>query len=129
MRIAGLGFRKGAALGSLRDALTAAGGAEGVVALATAAEKADDAILKALASELRLPVRGIAPAALAAVETQTRSARVTQRFGAGSVAEAAALVAAGPGARLLRPRAISRDRMATAAIAEMTAAIAEIMDK
>lgn len=120
MRIAGLGFRKAAAIGSLRDALTAAGGTEGVIALATAAEKADGAVLKALASELRLPVRGIAPAALAAVDTQTRSDRVARRFGAGSLAEAAALAAAGPGARLLQPRAVSRDGMATAAIAEVT---------
>jgi cobalt-precorrin 5A hydrolase len=48
----------------------------------------------------------------------TQSARVRERFGTGSVAEASALAAAGPGARLLGPRVISGDGLATAAIAE-----------
>jgi cobalt-precorrin 5A hydrolase len=39
-------------------------------------------------------------------------------FGTGSIAEASALVAAGPGARLRGPRAVSADGTATAAIAE-----------
>lgn len=120
MKIAGFGFRTGANLASLRDALAAAGGGVGVAALATAAEKSDAAALRALAGELGLPVRAIAPAELATAHTLTHSVRVTQRFGVGSVAEAAALAAAGPGARLLAPRAISRDGMATAAIAEGT---------
>ena len=38
-------------------------------------------------------------------------------YRAGSVAEAAALAAAGPGARLLAPRMISADRMASCALA------------
>ena len=118
MKIAGMGFRKTAGIDSLRSALLAAGGADGVVALATAADKAEALALIALAAELRLQICAIAPTALAAVETQTRSDRVTARFGTGSVAEAAALAAAGPGARLLGPRAVSADGMATAAIAE-----------
>ncbi len=118
MRVAGLGFREAASVASLRDALAAAGGTEGVVALATADEKTGALSLQELAVELALPIRGVTPAALAAAETQTRSDRVAARFGAGSVAEAAALVAAGPAARLLGPRAVSRDGMATAAIAE-----------
>jgi len=43
---------------------------------------------------------------------------VPARYGARSVAEAAALAAAGPGARLVGTRVISDDRLATAAIAE-----------
>jgi cobalt-precorrin 5A hydrolase len=118
MRIAGMGFRKTAGIDSLRSALLAAGGTDGVVALATAADKAEARALIALAAELRLRICAIAPTALAAVETQTRSDRVAARFGTGSVAEAAALAGAGPGARLLGPRAVSADGMATAAIAE-----------
>jgi cobalt-precorrin 5A hydrolase len=118
MKIAGMGFRKGAGIDSLRGALIAAGGTNGLVALATAAEKAEAPSLIALAAELRLPICAIAPTALAAMETQTRSDRIASRFGTGSVAEASALAAAGPAARLLGPRAVSADGMATAAIAE-----------
>ena len=118
MKIAGLGFRKAAGVASLRDALAAAGGAEGVAALATADSKAGAAALQAFARELGLPVRAVGPAALAAVETPTWSDRVAAHVGIGSLAEAAALAAAGPGARLLAPRAKSGDGMATAAIAE-----------
>lgn len=120
MRVAGLGFRTGANVASLRDALAAAGGGVGVAALATAAEKSSAASLLALAAELGVPVHAVAPTDLATARTLTTSARVTERYGVGSVAEAAALAAAGTGARLLAPRAISRDGMATAAIAEGT---------
>ena len=118
MRIAGMGFRKTAGIDSLRSALLAAGGTDGVVALATAADKAEARALIALAAELRLRICAIAPTALAAVETQTRSDRVAARFGTGSLAEAAALAAAGPAARLVGLRAVSADGMAAAAIAE-----------
>ena len=123
MRVAGFGFRAAASAGSLRDALAAAGGSEGLVALATADGKACARPLLALAAELALPVRGVTPAALAAAATLTRSARVAARFGTGSVAEAAALAAAGPAARLLGPRAVSHDGMATAAIAVVSAGV------
>jgi len=118
MKIAGMGFRETAGVDSLRSALMAAGGTDGVVALATAEEKAEAVALIALSAELGLPICAIAPVALAAVETPTRSDRVATRFGAGSLAEAAALAAAGPAARLLGTRAVSADGMATAAIAE-----------
>jgi len=113
VKIAGLGFRKAAGVASLRDALAAAGGPEGVAALATADSKTGSAALQAFARELGLPVRAIASASLAAMATVSWSDRV-----AAHVAEAAALAAAGPGARLLAPRAKSADGMATAAIAE-----------
>jgi cobalt-precorrin 5A hydrolase len=118
MKIAGIGFRETADISSLRSALMSAGGTDGVIALATAAGKAEALALVALAAELHLPIRAIAPGALAAVETETWSTRVAARFGTGSLAEAAALAAAGPAARLLGPRAVSADGMATAAIAE-----------
>jgi cobalt-precorrin 5A hydrolase len=55
---------------------------------------------------------------LAGIATPTQSERIKERVGTGSVAEAAALAAAGRRARLISTRAVSQDRMATAAIAE-----------
>ena len=52
------------------------------------------------------------------VATLSQSDRVEALFQTGSVAEATALVAAGQGAQLRRPRAVSEDGTATAAIAE-----------
>jgi cobalt-precorrin 5A hydrolase len=47
----------------------------------------------------------------------TRSERVLQQFGVPSIAEAAALAAAGPGSRLIRPR--FKHPFATAALASL----------
>lgn len=118
MRAAGFGFRAGAGAASLRDALERAGA--GVDLLATAAEKVEAPAFRTLARDLGLPVAGIAADCLARQRTLTRSPRVADRFGTGSLAEAAALAAAGPGARLVGPRVVSADGMATAAIAERT---------
>jgi len=116
MRIAGLGFRTGAPEAALAAALTAAGGAKGLDALATVDEKVQ--YIAAFAAALGLPVHGVPATALRGIATPTRSARVMARFGTGSLAEAAALAAAGRGARLVSARAVSPDAMATAAIAE-----------
>ncbi|WP_369724881.1 MULTISPECIES: cobalamin biosynthesis protein [unclassified Bradyrhizobium] len=118
MKVAGLGFRRDATLASLREALVAAGGPAGVAALATVSEKADAEALKLLARECGVPIKAVLADVLAGIDTPTRSERITEAFGTGSVAEAAALAAAGPHARLLSTRAISQDRTATAAIAE-----------
>ena len=118
MKVAGLGFRRDASVASLRDALDAAGGSDGLAAIATVSDKADAAALKALAQELGLPVRGISPGILAEIQTATQAEIIKARFGTGSVAEAAAIAAAGRGARLISVRTASRDRMAIAAIAE-----------
>lgn len=118
MKVAGLGFRKDATVESLRAALDAAGGAAGLAALATTEAKSGDPAILALARELRLPVYGIAPEDIARQAVVTQSARVHAMHGTGSVAEASALAAAGPGSRLLGPRVTSPDGMATAALAE-----------
>jgi cobalt-precorrin 5A hydrolase len=119
MRVAGFGFRQGATLAALQDALARAGGPQRLTAIATATDKA--AGLQPLAAALDLPLIAVPPAVLAAQSTLTRSARIPARYGTGSLAEAAALAAAGPGARLVGPRAVSQDSTATAAIAERTA--------
>jgi cobalt-precorrin 5A hydrolase len=61
------------------------------------------------ASTLGLPIRWIAHAALKGEQGRclTRSARAEAEVGLASVAEAAALAAAGPGSRLILPRIAS----------------------
>lgn len=119
MIVAGFGFRSEASLAALQDALAQAGGREGVTHLATVADKAEG--LAPLGRMLGLPVVSVAAEVLRAQVTLTQSQRVQASFGAGSVAEAAALAAAGPGARLRGPRSVSADGTATAAIAEALA--------
>jgi cobalt-precorrin 5A hydrolase len=119
MIVAGFGFRGAATAESLLDALDKARGPQAPALLATAEDKAAAPAFQALSARLGLPVHAVTLDALAQVETPTRSAtvRALRGSGSGSVAEAAALVAAGPGASLLGPRAVSADRMATCALA------------
>ena len=142
--VAGLGFRAQCDVASLRAALNAAlsaaldatqqtqgtssaSGASGIpitlTALATAADKASHPALLQLAAELQLPITPVTLPQLAR-QAATPSAHVPTRYGAHSVAEAAALAAtamavqAGSAqAQLLTPRCTSPDRLATAAIA------------
>ncbi|MDO5704180.1 MAG: cobalamin biosynthesis protein [Paracoccus sp. (in: a-proteobacteria)] len=110
MIVAGFGFTSTATADSLRAALDAAIAATGLTPThaATAADKA------AALGVLNLPVIAVTnlPADTPTQSPASLAARVT-----GSVAEAAALAAAGPGARLAAPRVISSDRRATCAIA------------
>lgn len=121
MIIAGFGFRGSALRASLEDALAQVTDHHRPDALATAEDKADHPAFHELAAELGLQVIGIDTAALAAAKTLTRSPASQSARDTGSVAEAAALVAAGTGARLLRPRRISEDRLATCALARREA--------
>lgn len=114
MIVAGLGFRRGASAESLRAALALVGKAE---ALATAEDKVHEPGLVRLAQGLGLKVQGISRADLAAQGVEG-SARVMAEYGTGSVAEAAALSAAGPGARLIVGRRTGPDGMAVAALAQ-----------
>nr|WP_315463988.1 cobalamin biosynthesis protein [uncultured Rhodoferax sp.] len=125
--VVGLGFRDGSEVESLRSALQAALDVAStahshfitiahLTALATGADKANHPALLQLAAELKLPIHPIPLPALAD-QPAAPSAHVPERYGAHSVAEAAALAAAGHGATLLGRRSISPDRMATAALA------------
>lgn len=117
MIVAGFGFRGAADSSSLRAALALAqNGHPAVTALAAPADKAP--ALAVLARTLGLRVIAVSPQALSAVSTATHSAASFAARRTGSVAEASALAAAGPDARLLAPRHISPDRMATCALAE-----------
>lgn len=114
-RVAGLGFRDGASLAALLDALERAG-AKTVRDLAVPATRAHHPLTTELA-RMGYRLRAVTQAEMAAVRTVTESAIARRTYGTGSVAEACALAVAGPGAQLAGPRAISADRMATAAIA------------
>ena len=116
--VAGFGFRAGATAESLADALERAGAGNRVFALATAADKARAAPFVSFAAALDLAIHPIDAVTLAGQETATRSAASLAARGAGSVAEAAALAGAGSGARLIAPRVVSGDGMATCALAE-----------
>ncbi len=115
MIVAGFGFRAGASEDSFADALKQAATGHRPQALATIDRKAQ--ALSRFAQAQGLPLVAVSPGQLAAQSTRTQSAPSMARAGTGSVAEAAALAAAGPGARLAGPRFISTDRMATCAIA------------
>ncbi len=116
IRVAGFGFRSQATVESLVGALDAAGGAEGVARLATASRKAGASVFTDLASRLGLPVEAVSSDCLTATPTATEG-RSRETDDTGSLAEAAALASAGPGARLVAARAVSPDRLATCAIA------------
>ena len=113
MRVAGFGYRNGAPLAALMEAYALAGSAD---ALATASDKgggvADD-----FAKTLGLPLVLISPEIIAGQDAGL-SRHAPTRYGGRSLAEAAALAGAGPGARLIARRVVSADGMATVAIAE-----------
>ncbi|OYX42780.1 MAG: hypothetical protein B7Z02_10970 [Rhodobacterales bacterium 32-67-9] len=120
MRVLGIGCRGEVSEAALREAAgKALASAPGPLdRLATLEERAGTDTVLAFAAHEGLPLFGLEAVALRGCPTRTRSARIEARFGTGSVAEAVALVAAGPGARLCCERQISTDGMATAAIAE-----------
>ena len=126
--VVGLGLRAECDLASLQEALHAALEAARrqrgypftlahLSLLATPSDKTQHSAVQQLAAALQLPIAAIPLAQLAAQSAAGSSAHVPQRYGNHSVAEAAALAAAGPGANLLGPRCVSPDRKATAAIA------------
>ncbi len=117
MIAAGIGFRSAAPVASLQAALTLAMAQGGLTpqTLATAAAKATAPQITKLSRTLDLPLQGVD---VAGMITPTQSLQSLQTYATGSVAEAAALIAAGPGARLIVRRVTSPDGMATAALAE-----------
>lgn len=113
MIVAGVGCRRGASApdieAAIRAALAQAGMAAAALdAIATIAAKHDEAGIAAAAANLGVDVVLIPDAALEAVSgrTETKSEQVLALMGVPSVAEAAALAAAGPSARLIGPRLV-----------------------
>ena len=120
MRLVGIGFRGAAELSSLQNAvqktLTKSGGK--IDAVVTESAKSREKVFRELAEVLQVPGLGIARRDLELMITPTQSQRIQDQFGTGSLAEAAALAAAGPTAQLVVERLISDDGRATAAIAQ-----------
>lgn len=117
MIVAGFGFRSAATCASLRAAFDLAAAGHDVTTLAAPLDKAHADVMTQLAGQLGLPVIPVADDDMRAARTLTHSAQSRKHRDTGSVAEAAALAAAGPGARLVSPRHISEDRQATCAVA------------
>ena len=111
MIVAGVGCRKGARAADIEAAIAAAFDRAGVAAsqlrlIATSAAKGDEPGIALAASAIGVPLVLIQPGDLAAagIRATTRSERVMALAGVPSVAEAAALAAGGPDARLIVPR-------------------------
>ena len=111
MIVAGLGCRSGATPDAVAEAFAAAlercGVARGEIdALATGADKSSERGIVAFAAALELPLIYVSVEEMAdcVAEAVTSSPRVIALKGVPSVAETAALAAAGRGARLLAPR-------------------------
>ena len=115
MIIAGFGMRAEVTEASLQDALDQTGYAPD--AIATVVDKVGINAFQAFARTQNLPIQAVSQVSLDQAQIQTQSQVSLYHRGTGSVAEAAALIAAGTGATLLSGRKISNDRLATCAIA------------
>jgi cobalt-precorrin 5A hydrolase len=109
--VAGIGCRRGASAQEVRAAIEAALGRHALAptvlaALATSAAKGHEPGIVAAASALGVPLVLVPQPELeaAGARTATRSERVRAATGVPSLAEAAALAAGGPAARLIAPR-------------------------
>jgi len=109
--VAGVGCRSGARAADIAAVIAAALGragltAESLSAIATSVAKAADGAIAEAARVIGVPLIAVAQAdlAAAAARTVTKSERVLAIAGVPSLAEAAALAAGGPAARLIAPR-------------------------
>jgi cobalt-precorrin 5A hydrolase len=113
MIVAGVGCKRGAPAPDIEAAVRAALARANISAdaldlIATIAAKRGEAGIQAVAEKLGVSVIVVSDADLqtASDRTETRSERVLALAGVPSVAEAAALAAAGPTARLISPRLV-----------------------
>jgi cobalt-precorrin 5A hydrolase len=111
MIVAGVGCRRGTPAAQIEAAITVAlaragVGIAAVRLIATSAAKGGEVGIVAAAASIGVPLVAVAQDDLAAAggRIATRSERVLALAGVPSVAEAAALAAGGPGARLIAPR-------------------------
>jgi cobalt-precorrin 5A hydrolase len=109
--VAGVGCRRGAAAAEIGAAISAALercglAAEALTLIATSTAKGTEPGIQGAASALGVPMVLVEQRALedAGERTATKSQRVLLRTGVPSLAEAAALAAAGPAARLIAQR-------------------------
>ena len=98
---------------------------EAVAGLASIDRKADEPALLALAAQRHWPMRWFDAPRLAAVPVPNPSTAVAQEMGTASVAEASALLAAGPEAQLLQTKRIERAGSGEQGAATLAIALAE----
>jgi cobalt-precorrin 5A hydrolase/precorrin-3B C17-methyltransferase len=111
----------------VREALAGAGLAgSSVEAVVTLDRKATEPAIVALAEGLGVPVRTFAAAALAGVAVPNPSGAVAGAVGTPSVAEAAALLAAGPAGTLVATKQVSATGDSTVALARRPAPPGEL---
>ncbi len=127
MIVAGLGCRRGVTAEDILAGLTAGmaeAGLSGILPdmLATGTMKRDERAISEAGARIKRTVVLVDGPALATVEPDlvTRSAASRKASGSSSLAEAAALAAAGPGARLLGSRTVR---------GAVTCAIAQVGDR
>jgi len=113
MIVAGVGCRRGAPAADIEAAVRAALAranisADALDVIATIAAKRGEAGIHTVAEKLGLSIMAVSEADLktAIDRAETRSERVLALTGVPSVAETAALAAAGPAARLISPRLV-----------------------
>ncbi len=126
--VAGIGFRRGTGADEIAALIARALGAVGaartdLTAIATASDRAAEPSICAAAAAFGLSPWPVEPAALEACDPKvvTRSARIERVRGVGSLAEAAALAAAGSESRLALPRIASAGATCALAIPHQTA--------
>jgi cobalt-precorrin 5A hydrolase len=112
--VAGIGFRRNTGPDEIVALITRALDQAGfdftaLADIATAADRASEPAIAAAAAGFALSPCPVGPAALEASDARvvTRSARIENLRGIGSLAEAAALAVAGPESRLVLPRIAS----------------------
>jgi cobalt-precorrin 5A hydrolase len=127
MIVAGLGFRRGASTEELERVVRLAlqsfeVPADRLQAIATAADKTAEPSLPELARRLSAPIIGCSLTELAGMTGRipTPSRRALEAKGVPSIAEAAALVAAGRNSRLLGKRVATPQATCAIAIGEGT---------
>ncbi len=125
MIVAGIGCRRGAGAAAIEHSIEAALAEcrlerSALNALATAAEKGDEPGLRDAANRLSLPLILVAQPelALASDRALSFSQRVLDLKGVPSIAETAAIAAAGRDARLLAARVSNREATCAIAIGE-----------
>jgi cobalt-precorrin 5A hydrolase len=122
MIIAGFGFNSGATKQAFQEAVDLAmalledHAAEGIAALATAEDKAGFNALQYISGEMGLPLWSIRLGDIAQAPVG-KSEHSPDRYGNRRLAEAAALIGAGPGGRLIGDRMVSHDGTVTIALA------------
>jgi cobalt-precorrin 5A hydrolase/precorrin-3B C17-methyltransferase len=129
--VVGAGSSTGADPGALRDLVSAALAEAGVDraavgSVATVDRKATEPAMVALGQWLGAPVRTFDAASLADVPVPHPSAVVAGAVGTPSVAEAAALLDAGPGATLLAAKRVSVTGDSTVAVARRCRPVGEL---